>query len=312
MENLILSLNVVLPLFLMIVLGYGLKVLKIWDTHTINGMNTVVFKVFLPVLLFINVYQTDIAGVFNLKLMLFAIFSVILIFLITWGIICLIDKENPKRGVLIQAIFRSNFVIFGIPIATSLCGAESTGAAALLVAVIVPLFNVLAVITLETFRGSRIHVRKILRGIVTNPLIIGSLLGLLFLAIGIKLPSAIEKTISDLSKVTTPLALVILGASFTFSSVRGNLRNLCIGLLGKLVLAPVIFLPLAIMFDLKGTSLAILLAIFGSPPAVSSFSMAKQMDGDADLAGQLVVFGSMFSVLTMFIWIFILKEGQFI
>lgn len=312
MENLILSLNVVLPLFLMIVLGYGLKLLKVWDEHTINGMNTVVFKVFLPLLLFFNVYQTDINGVFNLKLILFAVISVLIIFMVTWGIICLIEKENSKRGVLIQAIYRSNFVIFGVPIATSLCGSEATGPAALLVAVIVPLFNILAVITLETFRGSRIDLKKMIKGIVTNPLIIGSLLGLLFLAMGIKLPVAIEKTIGDLSKVTTPLALVILGASFTFSSVRGNLKNLCIGVLGKLVIAPIIFLPLAIWFDLKGASLAILLAIFGSPPAVSSFSMAKQMDGDADLAGQLVVFGSMFSVLTMFIWIFILKQGQFI
>lgn len=160
MENLILSLNVVLPLFLMIVLGYALKLLRVWDTHTINGMNTVVFKVFLPLLLFMNVYQTDIKGVFNLKLMLFAIISVLLIFIISWIFICFIEKENRKRGVLIQAIFRSNFVIFGVPIATSLCGAQSTGSAALLVAVIVPLFNVLAVVTLETFRGSRIDIKK--------------------------------------------------------------------------------------------------------------------------------------------------------
>lgn len=312
MENLILSLNVVLPLFFMIVLGYTLKLLKVWDMHTINGMNTVVFKVFLPLLLFINVYQTDIKGVFNLKLMLFAIISILSIFAISWMFICSIEKENRKRGVLIQSIFRSNFVLFGVPIAASLCGDESIGAAALLVAVVVPLFNVLAVVTLETFRGSRVDVKKMLKGIITNPLIIGSILGLVFLILGIKIPAVIEKTISDLSKVTTPLALVILGGSFTFSSVRGNLKHLLIGLIGKLVISPMIFLPMAILFDLKGVSLVILLSIFASPTAVSSFSMAKQMDGDADLAGQLVVFGSSFSVITMFIWIFILKQGQFI
>lgn len=312
MENLILSLNVVLPLFLMIVIGYGLKAVKLFDEHTVSQMNTVVFKVFLPLLLFINVYQTDIRGVFNLELILFAVGSVFSIFLLSWFSILLIEKDNRKRGALIQGIFRSNFVIFGIPITTALFGTEAIGATALLVAVVVPLFNVLAVITLEMFRGSKINVKKIVKGIITNHMILGTVIGMLFLVLGWKLPFAIEKAILDLSKVTTPLALVILGASFTFSSVRGNVKNVCIGVLGKLVLSPIIFLPIAIVFGFRGVNLGILLAIFGSPTAVSSFSMAKQMDADADLAGQLVVFGSMLSVVTMFVWIFILKQGGFI
>lgn len=307
----ILSFNVVVPLFLMLVLGYSLKRIRVYDEHTISGMNQLVFKVFLPLLLFINIYQTDVAGVFDLKLMLVAVLGVLGSFFMTWLIIAWIEKDNRKRGVLIQGIFRSNFVIFGIPVTTSLFGGEATGAAALLVAVIVPIFNMLSVVILEIYRGSRINVPKILKGIITNPLIIGSVTGLLCLLLHIKIPLVLEKTISDLSKVTTPLALVILGGSFTFSSMKGNVKQIAIGVLGKLVIVPVICLSFALLIGIRGVGLAILMSIFASPTAVSSFSMAKQMDGDADLAGHLVVLGSMLSVLTMFVWIFIFKQGGF-
>lgn len=307
----ILSFNVVLPLFLMIVLGYSLKRIRVYDEHTISGVNQLVFKVFLPLLLFINIYQTDVTGVFDLKLMLVAVLGVLGSFFMTWLIIAWIEKDNRKRGVLIQGIFRSNFVIFGIPVTTSLFGAEATGAAALLVAVIVPIFNMLSVVILEIYRGSRINVPKILKGILTNPLIIGSVIGLLCLWLHIKIPLVLEKTISDLSKVTTPLALVILGGSFTFSSMKGNVKQIAIGVLGKLVIVPVICLSFALLIGIRGVGLAILMSIFASPTAVSSFSMAKQMDGDADLAGHLVVLGSMLSVVTMFVWIFIFKQGGF-
>lgn len=307
----ILSFNVVVPLFLMLVLGYSLKQIRVYDEHTISGMNQLVFKVFLPLLLFINIYQTDVAGVFDLKLMLVAVLGVLGSFFMTWLIIAWIEKDNRKRGVLIQGIFRSNFVIFGIPVTTSLFGGEATGAAALLVAVIVPIFNMLSVVILEIYRGSRINVPKILKGILTNPLIIGSVIGLLCLWLHIKIPLVLEKTISDLSKVTTPLALVILGGSFTFSSMKGNVKQIAIGVLGKLVIVPVICLSFALLIGIRGVGLAILMSIFASPTAVSSFSMAKQMDGDADLAGHLVVLGSMLSVVTMFVWIFIFKQGGF-
>lgn len=307
----ILSFNVVVPLFLMLVLGYSLKQIRVYDEHTISGMNQLVFKVFLPLLLFINIYQTDVAGVFDLKLMLVAVLGVLGSFFMTWLIIAWIEKDNRKRGVLIQGIFRSNFVIFGIPVTTSLFGGEATGAAALLVAVIVPIFNMLSVVILEIYRGSRINVPKILKGIITNPLIIGSVTGLLCLLLHIKIPLVLEKTISDLSKVTTPLALVILGGSFTFSSMKGNVKQIAIGVLGKLVIVPVICLSFALLIGIRGVGLAISMSIFASPTAVSSFSMAKQMDGDADLAGHLVVLGSMLSVVTMFIWIFIFKQGGF-
>lgn len=312
MENLILSLNVVLPLFITMSLGYFLKYLNMFDNNTLDTMNNITFKSFLPMLLFYNIYKTDLQGVFNLKLMIFSATCVIALYLILYLIVPLIEKDNKKRGALLQGLFRSNFVIFGIPITESLFGSEKVGVAALLIAVIVPLFNILSVIALETFRGGKPDFRKISIGIIKNPLIIASCLGVLTLLLKIKIPTAIEKTISDVSKIATPLSLILLGASFKFDNIKKYLKQTTIAVVGKTILTPCIILPICIMFGYRGVELSTLMIIFAAPTAISSFTMAQQMDSDSDLAGQIVVFTSAFCVVTVFMWIFILKQSHLI
>lgn len=312
MENLILSLNVVLPLFITISLGYFLKSLNMFDNNTLDTMNNITFKSFLPMLLFYNIYKTDLQGVFNLKLMIFSATCVIALYLILYLIVPLIEKDNKKRGALLQGLFRSNFVIFGLPITESLFGGEKVGVAALLIAVIVPLFNILSVIALETFRGGKPDFRKISIGIIKNPLIIASCLGILTLLLKIKIPTAIEKTISDVSKIATPLSLILLGASFKFGNIKKYLKQTTIAVVGKTILTPCIILPICIMFGYRGVELSTLMIIFAAPTAISSFTMAQQMDSDSDLAGQIVVFTSAFCVVTVFMWIFILKQSHLI
>lgn len=312
MENLILSLNVVLPLFITMSLGYFLKYLNMFDNNTLDTMNNITFKSFLPMLLFYNIYKTDLQGVFNLKLMIFSATCVIALYLILYLIVPLIEKDNKKRGALLQGLFRSNFVIFGIPITESLFGSEKVGVAALLIAVIVPLFNILSVLALETFRGGKPDFRKISIGIIKNPLIIASCLGILTLLLKIKIPTAIEKTISDVSKIATPLSLILLGASFKFDNIKKYLKQTTIAVVGKTILTPCIILPICIMFGYRGVELTTLMIIFAAPTAISSFTMAQQMDSDSDLAGQIVVFTSAFCVVTVFMWIFILKQSHLI
>lgn len=312
MENLILSLNVVLPLFITMSLGYFLKYLNMFDNNTLDTMNNITFKSFLPMLLFYNIYKTDLQGVFNLKLMIFSATCVIALYLILYLIVPLIEKDNKKRGALLQGLFRSNFVIFGIPITESLFGSEKVGVAALLIAVIVPLFNILSVLALETFRGGKPDFRKISIGIIKNPLIIASCLGILTLLLKIKIPTAIEKTISDVSKIATPLSLILLGASFKFDNIKKYIKQTTIAVVGKTILIPCIILPICIMFGYRGVELSTLMIIFAAPTAISSFTMAQQMDSDSDLAGQIVVFTSAFCVVTVFMWIFILKQSHLI
>ena len=308
MENLILSFNVVAPLFFMMVLGYFLKYIKMYDQHTLDIMNKVVFKVFLPVLLFYNVYTTDLGEAFDVKLILYAASGVIILFLLLLLIVPRLEKENSKRGVLIQGVFRSNFVIFGIPVATSIYGEGNVGTTAMLIATIVPLFNVLAVISLEIFRDSQINIKKIAKGVITNPLIIGAVIGIIFLLIGIQLPTSVLSTVKDISKIATPLGLILLGASFSFSDIKKYLNETIIIVIVKLILVPSIMVPLSVYLGFRGIALLTLTIIYGAPTGVSTFQMAKQMDGDSDLAAQLIVFTSFFCIITMFIWIYILKS----
>ena len=312
MDNLILSFNVIFPLFVTMALGYILKQLKMFDEKTLKIMNNLVFKVFLPILLFNNIYNTNLKDSFNIKLLSFCIISVIISFLLVTLIVPIIEKNNKKRGVMIQGIFRSNFVLFGLPVAISLFGEGQAGVIAILISVVVPMFNMLSVIALEIFRGGSINIKKIIKGIITNPLIIASALGLSMLLLNIKFPIFITKSISDISKIATPLSLILLGGSFNFCDIKTHIKQTSICVLGKLILLPIIMIPIGIYLGFRNIELVGIMLIFASPTAVSSFTMAQKMDGDDDLAAQIVVFTSAFCIITVFLWIFILKQFSFI
>lgn len=311
MESLILALEIVLPLFLLMAVGYVIKLTGLMNETSVKQMNKVIFKIFLPLLVFLNIYQTELAESFNSQLLLYASAGVLLQFILSLCLVVLTEKDNSRRGVMLQGMFRSNFVLFGIPISTSLFGSTAAGLAAILIAVIIPLYNVLAVFSLELFNGKRPSLFKILKGIVTNPLILASAAGILCIVFHIQLPHILAKTVTDLSSVATPLAFVILGASFSFGDTGRYAKELFITLGSKLVFYPALFLGLALLLGFRGAPLAVLLTVFGSPIAVSSFTMAQQMGGDDKLAGQLVVFSSILSTVTMFLLIFVLKEFAF-
>ncbi len=312
MDSLILSLEIVLPLFLLMALGYVIKLTGMMNETSVKQVNKVIFKIFLPLLVFCNIYNTEIAESFNSQLLLYAVSGVLIQFVLSLCLAVLLEKDNSRRGVMLQGMFRSNFVLFGIPISTALFGDTAAGLASILIAVIIPLYNVLAVISLELFNGKRPNIGKILFGIVTNPLIIGSVLGILFVVFQIPIPTPIYDTMEDLSSISTPLAFVILGASFSFGDVGRYVKELVITLSAKLVVFPSLFLVIALLLGFRDAPLAVLLTVFGAPIAVSSFTMAQQMGGDDKLAGQLVVFGSILSIGTMFLLIFFLKEMAFL
>lgn len=312
MENLVISLNVVLPLFLLIALGYALKRLKMYDEVTLKNINKLVFKVFLPVYLFHSIYSTDLSAVFDIKVILFAIAGLLIWFLLLMFFIPRMEKDNAKRGVMIQGMFRSNFVLFGLPVAISLCGEENIGITSLLLGIIVPIYNVLAVITLETFRGTKPSVKKIVIGIIKNPLIIASVLGVGMYLLQIELPYTIEKTVVDIGKVATPLALIALGGGFAFHKVKGDIKQLMVSVVGKLVISPLFMVTAAVLLGFRNEVLVPILLMSGAPTAVSSYTMAEQMGGDGELAGEIVVFTTGISIATIFVWVFILKQFMFI
>ena len=312
MDSLILSLEIVLPLFLLMAVGYVIKLTGLMNETSVKQTNKVIFKIFLPLLVFCNIYNTELSESFDSHLLLYAVAGVAIQFVLSLCLAVLTEKENSRRGVMLQGMFRSNFVLFGIPISTALFGETAAGLASILIAVIIPMYNVLAVVSLEIFNGKRPNVWKILVGIITNPLIIASAVGILFVALRIPLPTPIYDTVSDLGSIATPLAFVILGASFSFGDVGRYVKELFVVLSTKLLVFPALFLGIALLLGFRGAPLAVLLTVFGAPIAVSSFTMAQQMGGDDKLAGQLVVFSSILSIGTMFLIIFFLKEMAFL
>lgn len=312
MQNLVIAFNAVLPVMLCIMLGYFLARIGMIREELRKGLNALCFKVFLPLYLFRSVYETNVSDAFNPGLMIFCCLGMIAWFAALMLLIPRMEKEDPRRGVLIQGMFRSNFALFGLPMAETLCGAENMGPTNLLIGVCVPLVNVLAVIALETFRGGKPNVKKMLLGIAKNPLIIASLLGLFFNLLGIPLYVDLKKTITSLGNVATPLSMVALGASFSFASARIYRRQLLLGVAGKLAICPLMMVTLGAILGFRAETLVPILIYFGAPTAVSSFPMAQQMDGDGELAASLVVFTSALSIVTIFLWVFALKSFNLI
>lgn len=312
MENFMLALNTVAPLFLLMMLGYVLKKIGLLKQELIGPLNKLVFSVFLSTSLFNNIYSTKLEEAWNARAVIFTVTCVLVVFSLLWLIIPRIEKDKSKASVMMQSIYRSNIIILGLPIVAELCGAENTGLMSILIAIIVPIYNVLSVFIFGFMDKQRPSIGKTLLDIAKNPLIIGSLLGVIFLALGIKLPYMFEKTISNIASITTPLALIVLGAFFDFKKLSGNVKQLIIALSGRLVIVPLICMSIAIAMGFRGSDLIAMLASFAAPSAVTSFTMAKQMNGDADLAAQIVVLGTLFSILTIFLWIFSLKQfGMF-
>ena len=314
MENLILSVNVIAPLFFLMVIGYVLvHHTKLADKELCSKANALVFKVFLPCMLFKNIYQSDIKTQMQGELCLFVAGSLLVLFLLLCLVVPKVVKQENQQGVVIQGIFRSNYVIFGVAIVDNMYGPENTVTAAILSAILVPMYNFLAVIALSVFGEKRERDwKKVIGNIVKNPLIIASVLGIVFSYVGIQLPQAVETTIGDLAKLATPIAFLILGGDFDFSKIKGNLKTAGGVIFVKMVVLPLLMIPIVIGMGYRDSDLLAALLAYQTPIAVSSYIMAQQAGADEQLAGQLVVFSSAVSIVTLFVTIFILRQTGYL
>lgn len=311
-SNLIVAICAVIPLFFLMLVGFAVKKMRLLTELELAHVNRMVFKIFFFFMMFYNIYTTDLAETFRPHLMLFGAVGVLASALIGGIIICFIEKSNKRRGAMIQAIFRSNFVIMGIPIISNIFGDDQLAIPTMMIAIIVPIYNIVSVFILETFRGGHFYLPTILLGVLKNPMILGAIFGTLFLVLGIPLPKVILKPISQLAAATTPMALIVLGASFKAGSYHEHLPQLVGCVLGRLIIVPTIMLSLAIFLGFRGIELVTLMAIFATPCAVAGYAMAQQMGSDADLAGNCVVYTTGLSCFIIFGWVFVLKTlGMF-
>ena len=311
MDNIIVSFNVIAPVFYLMVLGYFLvNYTSLADGKLTKQANAIVFKIFLPCMLFYNVYQSDIGSEIHsrIRLCIWAAGGLLILFVLLCLIVPRIVTQENQQGVVIQGIFRSNYVIFGVAVVQNMYGPKSTTTAAILSAILVPMYNFLAVVVLSIFGEKRENDwKKIILDIIKNPLIISSVLGIIFSLLGIRLPTAVDTTVQDLAKLSTPIAFMILGGDLDFSKVKGNLKTAFVVLTIKLVILPLIMIPMVVMMGYRDADLLSGVLAYQTPVAVSSYIMAQQAGADGQLAGQLVVFSSVLSIFTLFVTIFILR-----
>ena len=325
------SFNAVMPILLLVFLGYFLRMIKFADDAFFKKANTMVFKLFLPVLLFVNIYEIDSLKSLNLKAVLYCVIAILVIFLCGYVIAHIITDKRNHLGVLAQCSFRSNYAIIGIPLALSLGGEEAVAFASVLSAVAVPMFNCLAVILLSHYAGEQKEnaLRDTVIKTAKNPLIIGVFIGIAVLLIRSFIPVGesglpvftIEnnipffyKALKNLSSVASPLALVVLGARFDFKAVSSLKKEIISGTLMRVVMAPVIGLGGAVLlseftdlFSFTAVEYPALISLFATPTAVSSAVMVGEIGGDEQLAGQLVVWTSVISMFTIYLIVFAMK-----
>lgn len=307
MENLIFSFNVVLPIFSLMCIGAFLKKVKLVDKEFLEKANDFAFKVLLPILLFNNIYKSKISEVINIELIVFAILINVGIVGILFIIVPKLVKENRDRSIIIQGLYRSNFVLFGVPLSKNIFGSSNLGTVTTLTAIIIPLYNFLAVFILDWYSCDKSDYKKTFISLIKNPLIIGSCVGIIFSLLNIKLPQFAEKTVSDIAATATPIALMVLGGDIEIKSLGKNLNLISLITMGKLLVIPTIVIISAVIFGFRGVELGALFSMVAPSISVSSYTMSLQYECNSELAGQLVFITTLFSPITIFVFIFALK-----
>lgn len=313
LKDLLFSANVIVPIFLLIMLGYVMTRLRLWDAHFLKIANNVCFKFLLPVLLFYNVASANIFEVFNGKLLLYVCLCAIVICGILFLIIPVFVKDNKRRGVMIQGTFRSNFLLFGVPLGLSIGGEMGAVLAAVVASFYVPVINMLSVISLYAFSDAKDkNLKAALLGILKNPLIIGGVSGLVFSLIrnyiGFEIPAMLDTTLFNIKSTATPLAFLILGGDLKFGNMLRNVRVSMFSVLGKIVIIPAAMLTISALLGFNKLEMAILVAVFATPNAVSSYAMARNYEADHELAGEIITLGTLLSIFTIFIFITLVKS----
>jgi len=312
MDSIIYSLNATFPVFFIMVLGYILKKRGILDRNFVKTANKLNYNINLPALLFIDLALTDFKEVFDLKYVIYCAVVTFLCIIIIWIIARVVIKDKSIIGEFIQASYRGSAAVLGAAFLINISG--TSGMAPLMILGSVPIYNIFAVIILTIEREESIGIKRIdilkstIIDILSNPIIISIFIGMLFSIMSINMPEIISKTIQMPAKMSTPLALLCIGASFSSHKALAMLKPTLWASFIKLFLQPAIFLPLAIYLGFTGDKLLALIIMLGAPTTPSSFIMAKNLNHEGSLTTSIVAMTIVLSAFTVTTQIFIVKQ----
>jgi len=311
MDSLIYSLNATIPIFLTMIVGYVLRRIGMLNENFVKVANKFNFTVTLPVLLFVDIAGTDIISSFDGWYVLYCAAATSVGFWTIWFLARKFIKDKSIIGAFVQASYRSSAAILGIAFIQNIYG--DSGMAPLMMIAAVPTFNIYAVLVL-TFESQdaeglnrKENLLRALKSIATNPIIWGIIAGLTVSLLKIDFPKIIDKTLSNLSAMSTPLALIAIGAGFEGRKALKKIKPTIIASAIKLVVMPGIFVPLAILLGFHDQKLVALLIMLGSPTTPSSYIMAKNMHNDGVLTSSVIVLTTLLSAVTLTFWIFVCR-----
>ncbi len=308
MDSLIYSLNATVPVFLVIILGYFLRYIKMFDEPFLKAADKFNFKVTLPAMLFMDLAVTDFAAVFDLKYVIYCFVVTLLCILGIWGLTKLFIKDKSISGEFVQASYRSSAAVLGMALVVNISG--DSGMIPLMILGAVPLYNIFAVIIL-TFEGKNREegmIKKAFADILKNPIIISIVLGFLYSMLKLSMPEILETAINNVAKMATPLALICIGAGFEGKKAVKMIKPTLVASTIKLVLQSVVFLPLAVWLGFTGDKLLALMIMLGSPTTPSSYVMARNMGHEGVLTSSVIVMTTILSSFTITGEIFIMKR----
>lgn len=311
MENLIFSLNATIPIFLVMVAGYVFRQLKMVDESFVKTLNSFNYKVTLPVLLVVDISEADFYAVWDTKFVLFCFGVTLLCILIISVLSIIFVKDKSIRGEFIQASYRGSAAVLGVAFIQNIYGSSSI--APLMILATVPLYNVAAVMILsftapDSSGFDRDSLKKSLKGIITNPIILGIFIGMIISVARINMPAIISKTLHNFSQLATPLALIGLGAGFEGRKALAKLKPTIISTLIKLFLMPAIFLPMAAGLGFTDEKMVAILIMLGAPTTVSCYIMSRNMGHEGVLSSSCVVSTTFLSSIFITLWLYLLKS----
>ena len=311
--NFYLSFKIVFPLFVYMGIGVIARLTKIIDNNAASRFNKLCFTIFLPLTMARNVLDaTKIIDAESFRSVMVLAVMIVLWFVVFFAIAPLFSRDVPHEASFIQGCFRANSVLFGIPVAQALYGAEGAQFASICVAVFLPIYNVLSVCALELKRGRRVRISTVFLNVMKNPNMIGAIVGALLGLISFEIPDFMEGPVNALYNMTTPLTLIIVGAQIRFDGILKDLKELMTVCFCRLVLVPASFLIVTVLLGYSKLQIATAFALSAVPTSVSSYPIAQQMGADGPFAAEIVAITTTLSLFTIFLWVsFLTGAGVF-
>ncbi|HCT9736155.1 TPA: AEC family transporter [Morganella morganii] len=284
------------PLFALILLGCILKRRPVFDAGFWNGAEKLNYYILFPALL---INSLAVAPLDNPQLPKLAIALVIMLGLATAAFAVvkrLRGIPTAEFGVLLQGAIRFNTYL-GLSIVNDFYGPSGVAVAAVILAVLVPLCNIISVVALSEFR--QLSLRRLLLPILTNPLIISCIIGMLLNVTGAGLPYNTGQFARLLAGASLPLGLLCVGAALQVAAIRYSALKISLNSLVRLCVMPLLAIAVATVMGLTQLEYQLFVIFFAIPTAPTAYILSRQLGGDSQLMAGIITFQTMVAVLTL-------------